>query len=41
MEYFRDTQKDMLEKTLCERIEMVVLKILRDLLDLMSIRMNT
>jgi hypothetical protein len=34
---FRDTQKDMLEKTLCERIEMVVLKILRDLLEVLCI----
>jgi len=34
---FRDTQKEMLEKTLCERIEMVILKILRDLLEILSI----
>ena len=34
---FRDTQKDMLEKTLCERIEMVILKILRDLLEILCI----
>ena len=34
---FRDTQKDMLEKTLCERIEMVILKILRDLLEFLCI----
>jgi hypothetical protein len=27
----------MLEKTLCERIEMVILKILRDLLEILSI----
>jgi hypothetical protein len=34
---FRDTQKEMLEKTLCERIEMVILKILRDLLEILCI----
>ena len=34
---FRDTQKGMLEKTLCERIEMVILKILRCLLEILSI----
>jgi len=34
---FRDTQKEMLEKTLCERIEMVILRILRDLLEILSI----
>ena len=34
---FRDTQKDMLEKTLCERIEVVILKILRDLLEFLCI----
>jgi hypothetical protein len=34
---FRDTQKDMLEQTLCERIEMVILKILRDLLEFLCI----
>jgi len=34
---FRDTQKEMLEKTLCEKIEMVILKILRDLLEILSI----
>ena len=34
---FRDTQKEMLEKTLCERIEMVILKILRDLLEFLCI----
>jgi len=36
-ELFRDTQKDMLEKTLCERIEMVILKILHDLLEILCI----
>jgi len=34
---FRDTQKEMLEKTLCERIELVILKILCDLLEILSI----
>ena len=34
---FRDTQKELLEKTLCERIEIVILKILRDLLEILSI----
>ena len=34
---FRDTQKDMLEKTLCERIERVILKILCDLLEFLCI----
>jgi hypothetical protein len=34
---FRNTQKEMLEKTLCERIEIVILKILRDLLELLCI----
>jgi len=34
---FRHTQKEMLEKTLCERIEMVILKILSDLLEILSI----
>jgi hypothetical protein len=34
---FRNTQKEMLEKTLCERIEIVILKILRDLLEILSI----
>jgi len=34
---FHHTQKEMLEKTLCERIEMVILKILRDLLEILSI----
>ena len=34
---FRDTQKEMLEKTLRERIETVILKILRDLLEILSI----
>jgi hypothetical protein len=34
---FRDTQKELLEKTLCERIEMVILKILCDLLEILSI----
>jgi hypothetical protein len=36
-ELFRNTQKEMLEKTLSERIELVILKILRDLLDALSI----
>ena len=34
---FRDAQKELLEKTLCERIAMVILKILRDLLEIFSI----
>jgi hypothetical protein len=34
---FRNTQKEMLEKTLYERIEMVILKILRDLLEILSV----
>jgi len=34
---FRDAQKEMLEKTLCERIEIVILKILCDLLEILSI----
>jgi DNA topoisomerase VI subunit B len=34
---FRDTQKEMLEKTLCERIEMVILKILHELLEYLCI----
>jgi len=34
---FRDTQKDMLEKTLYERIELVILKILCELLEILSI----
>ena len=34
---FRDTQKEMLEKTLCQRIEMVILKILCDLLEFLCI----
>ena len=34
---FRDTQKEMIEKTLCERIEMVILRILRDLLEILCI----
>jgi len=34
---FRETQKEMLEKTLCERIEIVILKILRDLLEFLCI----
>jgi len=37
---FRDTQKEMIEKTLCERIEMVILKILRDLLEILSINVE-
>ena len=36
-ELFRDTQKEMLEKTLCKRIEIVILKILCDLLEILSI----
>ena len=38
---FRDTQKEMLEKTLCERIEIVILKILTDLLEILSIDVVT
>ena len=34
---FRDTKQSMLEQTLCERIEMVVLKILCELLEILSI----
>ena len=34
---FRDTREEMLEKTLCERIELVILKILQDLLELLCI----
>jgi len=34
---FRDTQKEMLEKTLCERIEVVILKILSELLEILCI----
>ena len=34
---FRNTQAELLEKTLCERIEIVILKILRDLLEILSI----
>jgi hypothetical protein len=34
---FRDTQKELLEKNICERIEMVILKILRDLLEFLCI----
>jgi hypothetical protein len=34
---FRETQKEMIEKTLCERIEIVILKILRDLLEILCI----
>ena len=37
---FRDTQKELLEKTLCERIEMVILKILNDLLEILSINVE-
>jgi hypothetical protein len=36
-ELFRHTQKEMLEKTICERIEMVILKILRDLLEILCV----
>jgi len=38
---FRDTQKEMLEKTLYQRIESVVLKILRDLLEILCIDVET
>jgi hypothetical protein len=34
---FRDTQKELLEKTLCQRIELVILKIVRDLLEILCI----
>jgi hypothetical protein len=34
---FRDTQREMLEKTLCERIEAVILKILCELLEVLSV----
>jgi hypothetical protein len=34
---FRDTKNVMLEKTLCERIELVILKILHDLLEILCI----
>ena len=34
---FRDTQQDLLEKTLCQRIEMVILKLISDLLEYTSI----
>ena len=34
---FRDTQNEMLEKTLCQRIELVILKILRDLLEFLCL----
>jgi len=34
---FRDTQKEMMERTLCERIAGVVLKIIRELLEIISI----
>ena len=34
---FRETQQELLEKTLCQRIELVILKILRDLLEFLSI----
>ena len=37
---FRDTQKDMLEKTLYERIELVILKILCELLEILGIDME-
>ena len=36
-ELFRDTQKELIEKTLCERIELVILKILAELLEIFSI----
>ena len=38
---FRDTQKEMLEKTLCQRIEIVILQILRDLLEILCIDVDT
>ena len=38
---FRNTRHVMLEKTLCERIELVILKILRDLLEILSIDVET
>jgi len=34
---FRNTQKELLEQTLCERIEIVILKIVRELLEILSI----
>jgi len=34
---FRNTQKDMFEKTLYERIELVILKILCELLEILSV----
>jgi hypothetical protein len=34
---FRDTQKEMLEKTIYERIEVMILKILGDLLETLCI----
>ena len=34
---FRNTQKELLEKTLCERIEIVILKILHELLEFLCI----
>jgi hypothetical protein len=34
---FRNTQQTMIEKTLCQRIEMVILKIVRDLLEILYI----
>jgi hypothetical protein len=34
---FRNTRKELLEKTLCERIEMVILKILHDLMEILCI----
>ena len=36
-ELFRNTQKELLEKNLCERVEMVILKILNDLMEILSI----
>jgi hypothetical protein len=36
-ELFRDNQTDMLEKTLCERIALVFIKIVAALLEILSI----
>ena len=36
-ELFRDTQKELQEKTLYERIEMMILKIISELLEILSI----
>ena len=37
---FRDNQQQMLEKTLCQRIELVILKILQDLLEILNINVE-